>query len=156
MTQKSTVLSCIAGEAWNHAQEFLSCAKRASHMRSSAWICVWTCSVTSSVVQVDCHLIQVSYGPRHNRTAVTSSGWLPNGLFYNRGRECLLRGTNWFFKSESYIFVLKRLKQNLVRFKVITLVTTKKSAFFGTRCRNLSASLSNRLPQFSAQTIAKK
>jgi len=30
------------------------------------------------------------------------------------------------FKSDSYIFVLKRLKQNLVRFKVITLVTKKR------------------------------
>ena len=30
-------------------------------------------------------------------------------LFYNRGRECLLRGTDWVFKSDSYSFVLKRL-----------------------------------------------
>ena len=29
--------------------------------------------------------------------------------FYNRGRKCLLRGTNWVFKSESYTFVLKSL-----------------------------------------------
>ena len=25
--------------------------------------------------------------------------------------ECLLRGTNWIFKSDSYSFVLKRLRQ---------------------------------------------
>jgi len=27
--------------------------------------------------------------------------------FYNRGRECLLRSTNWVFKSDRYRFVLK-------------------------------------------------
>ena len=26
--------------------------------------------------------------------------------------ECLLRGTDWVFKSDSYSFVLKRLKKN--------------------------------------------
>jgi hypothetical protein len=29
--------------------------------------------------------------------------------FGNRGRECLLRGANWVFNSDSYRFVLKRL-----------------------------------------------
>ena len=33
--------------------------------------------------------------------------------FYNRDRECLLRGTNWAFKSDRYSFVLKRLMYNL-------------------------------------------
>jgi len=28
---------------------------------------------------------------------------------YNRGRECLLRGTDWVFKSNRYSFVLKGL-----------------------------------------------
>jgi len=31
--------------------------------------------------------------------------------FYNRGREGLLSGTNWAFKSNRYIFVIKGLKQ---------------------------------------------
>jgi len=34
---------------------------------------------------------------------------LLTGFFYNRGRKCLLRGTNWVFKSRSYSFVLKSL-----------------------------------------------
>ena len=29
--------------------------------------------------------------------------------FYNRGRECLLRSTNWVFKSDRYSFVLEGL-----------------------------------------------
>jgi len=29
--------------------------------------------------------------------------------FYNRGRECLLRGKDWIFKSDGYRFVLKTL-----------------------------------------------
>ena len=29
--------------------------------------------------------------------------------FYNRDEKCLLRGTNWVFKSDRYSFVLKRL-----------------------------------------------
>jgi len=29
--------------------------------------------------------------------------------FYNRGRECLLRGTNWVFKCDRSSCVLKRL-----------------------------------------------
>jgi hypothetical protein len=29
--------------------------------------------------------------------------------FYNRGRECLLRGKNWVYKSDSYSVVLKGL-----------------------------------------------
>jgi len=29
--------------------------------------------------------------------------------FYKQGRECLLRGTDWVFKSEGYSFVLKWL-----------------------------------------------
>jgi len=37
-------------------------------------------------------------------TAITYS-------FYNRGRGCLLRGTNWVFKSNGYSFVRKGLKQ---------------------------------------------
>ena len=51
--------------------------------------------------------------------------------FYNQGRGCLLRGTDWVFKSESYILVLERLKQNLVRFKVITSVTMQKKWLLG-------------------------
>jgi hypothetical protein len=31
--------------------------------------------------------------------------------FYNRCRECLLRGTNWVFKWDKYRFVLKELIQ---------------------------------------------
>ena len=31
--------------------------------------------------------------------------------FYNRDGKCLLRGTNWVFKSVSYTFVLKRLSE---------------------------------------------
>ena len=29
--------------------------------------------------------------------------------FYKRGRECLLRGTNWVFNSDRFSFVIKRL-----------------------------------------------
>ena len=32
-------------------------------------------------------------------------------FFYNRGRECLLRGTKWIFKSDRYSFVLKGLSR---------------------------------------------
>ena len=32
-----------------------------------------------------------------------------NDWFYNRGRECFLRGTNWFFKLDRYSFVLEGL-----------------------------------------------
>jgi hypothetical protein len=31
--------------------------------------------------------------------------------FYNRGRVCLLRGTDWVFKSDGYIFVLKSVNK---------------------------------------------
>ena len=35
-----------------------------------------------------------------------------NFRFYNQVRECLLRSTNWVFKSDIYIFVLKELTRN--------------------------------------------
>ena len=44
--------------------------------------------------------------------------------FYNRGRECLLRGTNWVFKSDRYSFVLK------VLIHVSVLVVSKGLIFF--------------------------
>jgi hypothetical protein len=34
--------------------------------------------------------------------------------FYNRGKECLLRGTDWVFKSDRYSFVLKGLNVKYV------------------------------------------
>jgi hypothetical protein len=33
--------------------------------------------------------------------------------FYNRGRECWLRGTNWSFKSDGFSFVLKGIMSDL-------------------------------------------
>jgi hypothetical protein len=35
--------------------------------------------------------------------------------FYNRSRECFLRGKNWVFKLDSYNFVLKGLRQRRCR-----------------------------------------
>jgi hypothetical protein len=34
--------------------------------------------------------------------------------FYNRGRECLLRGTVWVFKSDRYSFVIKLLNIQII------------------------------------------
>jgi hypothetical protein len=43
------------------------------------------------------------------QTAIISPYSINLPVFYNRGRKCLLRGTNWVFKSDSYSFVLKNL-----------------------------------------------
>jgi len=43
------------------------------------------------------------------QTAIISLYSINLEVFINRGRECLLRGTDWVFKSDSYSFVLKRL-----------------------------------------------
>jgi len=40
---------------------------------------------------------------------------------YNRGREYLLRGTDWVFKSDSYSFVLKRFISDLSAYMNISL-----------------------------------
>jgi hypothetical protein len=44
---------------------------------------------------------------RRNSDYFPTHHWLTG--FYNRSRECLLRGTNWVFKSDRYSFVLKGL-----------------------------------------------
>ena len=44
---------------------------------------------------------------RTNSDYFSIQHWLTG--FYNRGRECLQRGTDWIFKSDGYIFVLKML-----------------------------------------------
>jgi hypothetical protein len=40
--------------------------------------------------------------------------------FYNRGRECLLRGTYWAFKSDRYSFVLKGLNNDIQCFITVS------------------------------------
>jgi len=41
--------------------------------------------------------------------------------FYNRGREWLLRGSNWLFKSDRYSFVLKGCNTPVLRYTVFPL-----------------------------------
>jgi len=57
-------------------------------------------------VQATTHLCVLCGSQKNQRlfpyTALTD-------CFYNRGRKCSLRGTDWVFKSERYSFVLKRL-----------------------------------------------
>ena len=47
------------------------------------------------------------------QTAILSLYSNDLSAFYNRGRECLLRGTDWVFISEGYSFVLKGLRTEL-------------------------------------------
>ena len=39
--------------------------------------------------------------------------------FYNRGRQCLLRGTDWVFKSDRYNFVLNMFRRLTKKYLVV-------------------------------------
>jgi hypothetical protein len=89
-------------------------------------------STTSFNIKKFCvfvHITSMFFAWISEQTAIISR-YSINWLDFITEEEWLLHGTNWVFKSDGYIFVLKRLKQNLVKLKVITLVTTKKSGFW--------------------------
>jgi len=74
-----------------------------------------TLCITSLKIQKFCVLPTTHL--YHNKQRLFLYTALPY-RFCNRGRECLLRGTNSVFKSESYIFVLKELN---VSWKILQL-----------------------------------